>query len=338
MVQKDNVLLISLGHSPAVIPETLDALLKKDIYIKRTYIVTTSDEMILNDCIPLIEKDFAKHYKYKKNMELFAYNCILTKNDIYTEEDNLEIMINVAKIFKKEKQNNIYISIAGGRKTMSAAMSLLAQIYSARAITHVLVSPEIESEGSIFKLKEHSPKEIEEIFHPDPENMRLIFFPVIGISWMLSDMINALLESKDKVIRTDVTDILRLNGLLDENNKPTFLGLQLLKLLDDIEKFPDISFKEPNLKFKKDEGSHAPRDYNKFVARLANIPFIESIIGVKFINSPKTQINNCLSNGTINCQYSDGDKAYVLKILTTATTSGEVELVKNYLKKFFVKI
>jgi len=43
---KDSILIISLGRSPAVIPETLNALLNEGIFIKRTYI-TTGDEIIL---------------------------------------------------------------------------------------------------------------------------------------------------------------------------------------------------------------------------------------------------------------------------------------------------
>ncbi len=334
MPKKDNVLIISLGRSPAVIPETLDALLEKDIYIKRTYIVTTSDEIIYEKCIPLIQEDFRKHYT-PKNMELHPFQCILSSDDIYNERDNLELMINVAKIFKKEQRNNIFISMAGGRKTMSAAMALLAQIYNARAITHVLVSPEIEKKGSIYKLMELQNNEIEQIFHP--RDKRLIFFPVIGISWMLSDMINALRGTENEIIRKEVREILFENGLLDENKKPTILGKQLLKLLNDIEKYPEPTLEEPLMKFKKDESPHAPTGYNKFAAQLANIPYIEKIIGVKFINSPETRVNDVTSDGVIKCQYSDGDKAYVMKILTTAKTKGENEMVKKLINRYFIR-
>lgn len=335
MPRKDNVLIISLGRSPAVIPETLDALLEKGIYIKRTYIVTTSDDIIYGKCIPLIEKDFEKHYK-PKHMELCPYQCILSNDDIYDESDNLELMINVAKIFKKEQEHNIFISMAGGRKTMSAAMALLAQIYNARAITHVLVSPEIENNGSIYKLMELNNDEIEQIFHPKTEEMRLIFFPVIGISWMLSDMIHALRGAENEIIRKEVSEILMENGLLDENKMPTDLGKQLLKLFNDIEKYPEPTLEEPIIKFKQDESPHAPKGYNKFAVKLANIPYIEKIIGVKFINSPETKVNNITSDGIIKCQYSDGDKAYVMKILTTAKTKGETEMVKKLINRYFI--
>lgn len=115
MTKKENVLIISLGRSPPVIPETLDALLEQDIYIKRTYIVTTSDETILNKCIKMVEDDFKKHY-LQKNMELKPYNCILGKDDIYDQKDNLELMIKAGTLFKMGSHNNIYVSMAGGEK------------------------------------------------------------------------------------------------------------------------------------------------------------------------------------------------------------------------------
>lgn len=331
MGHRENILLISLGRSPAVIPETLDALLENNIFIKRTYIVTTSDDTILNECIPLILQDFEKYYK-PKNMELKAWQCILSSDDIYTERDNLNLMINVAKLFKKEKGNNIYISMAGGRKTMSAAMALLAQIYSARAITHVLVSEEIEKSGNIYTLKNLNQNQIEAIFHP--KEKRLIFFPVIGVSWMLTDMIKALQGDEVQNLRKDVREILIENGLLDENSKPTPLGRLLYKLINDIEKFPEPSLNEPYLKFKKNE-PNTPKGYKKFVMRLSYVPFIEKIIGLKFINSSETRINDITPEGIIICQYSDGNLAYVLKLLTTARTKGETEMVRKYIKKSF---
>lgn len=332
MTKKDNILFISLGRSPAVVPETLDALMDKGIYIKRTYLITTSDEIILNKCIPLIQEDFKDHYKPKK-MKLSPWQCILSSSDIYTEKDNLELMIKVSGIFKKEKGNNIYISMAGGRKTMSAAMALLAQIYGARAITHVLVPSEIEKKGNIFQLEKLSKEGREQIFHP--EEKRLIFFPVIGISWMLDDMIKALQGIQITSIRKEVREILIENGLLDDNYKPTPLGEQLFKLLNDIEKYPIPSSKSPELKFKKDEFPHAPQGFQKFIMRLANVPYIEEIRGLEYRNSSETRINDIYSDGSFICQYSDGDKAYALKVITTAKSRGEVQFIKENLQKYF---
>ncbi|TXT62253.1 MAG: hypothetical protein BAJALOKI3v1_640027 [Promethearchaeota archaeon] len=332
MTKKDNILFISLGRSPAVVPETIDALMDKGIYVKRTYLITTSDEIIIQKCIPLIQEDFEAKYR-EKGMHLCPWQAILSSDDIYTERDNLKLMIKVSGIFKKEVGNNIYISMAGGRKTMSAAMALLAQIYGARAITHVLVPPEIEKNGNIFQL-EGLPKDVrEQILHP--KEKRLIFFPVIGISWMLDDMIKALQGIQVKSIRKEVREIMMENNLLDENYKPTPLGEQLFKLLNDIEKYPIPSSKLPELKFKQDEFPHAPKGFQKFINKLSNVPYIEEIIGLEYKNSPETRINELYSDGSFKCQYSDGDKAYSLKVITTAKSRGELQFIKENLQQYF---
>ncbi|KKN25179.1 hypothetical protein LCGC14_0887390 [marine sediment metagenome] len=335
MTKKENILIISLGRTPPVIPETLDALLERNIYIKRTYIVTTSDETILHKCIKMVENDFNKHY-LKKNMELKPYSCILGKDDIYTQRDNLELMIKAGSLFKMESNNNIYVSMAGGRKTMSAAMALLAQIYNARAITHVLVSPEIEAKGSIYQLEKMTEAEREKILHP--KEKRLILFPVIGISWMLNDIINALKGFQGSIIRKESTEILKINGLIGDNNEPTELGSMLLDLVSDIQNYPEHSSKLPfeKLKLKSNE-PHAPKGHRKFVERLSLISFIDSIIGVKFVNSSKTRINEDNSAGEISCQFSDGNKAYVFKIITTAKTKGQNKMVRKYIEPLFHK-
>ena len=327
---------ISLGRSPAVVPETLDALLEKNIKIKRTYLITTNDDTIWNDCIPLIEEDFNAHYK-SKNMELDLYSCTLMSDDIYNEKDNLELMRKVAGLFKREKNNNIYISMAGGRKTMSAAMALLAQIYNARAITHVLVPQEIESYGNIFQLTKLNKREQQKILHP--KEKRLIFFPVIGISWMLDDIINALKGKELKPNRHEIIYILQENGLIDQEKKPTDLGNILLKLLNDIEKIPEPHYDEVKLRFKQAEDQHAPKNYRNFVEQLISRfgMYLKEIIGIKFANSSETRINNIHSPGTIRCQYSDGSKALVMDLITTAKTSGELKMLKEILAPFFKK-
>ncbi|MBS7251362.1 MAG: hypothetical protein KIH08_12370 [Candidatus Freyarchaeota archaeon] len=74
------------------------------------------------------------------------------------------------------------LDMAGGRKTMSAAMAMLAQIYSGRAITPVLVPTEIESKGVISeleKVKDNKEKR-KEVLHLKDKN--LILLPIIGIA------------------------------------------------------------------------------------------------------------------------------------------------------------
>lgn len=246
-----NVLLISLGFSPAIVPETIDALKKEiEINIDKVYLLTTSNNTIVNEVIPLIENYFSFNYQ-QEGIELIADNmCRIRNSDIENAEDNLEFMKLTSTILKRESDagNNIYMSLAGGRKTMSAAMALLAQMYSVRALTHVLVPPEIERSGIIFNLREllgyteeniPPPKQIKTMELRDEINnlfrsnqTTLILFPIIGLSWMLPDMINYLEGNTEKMNKPLVESILAENGLLDNDLNLTTLGEELLDLLN----------------------------------------------------------------------------------------------------------
>ncbi|MFQ6127124.1 MAG: CRISPR-associated ring nuclease [Candidatus Heimdallarchaeota archaeon] len=323
---RESVLLISLGRSPAVVTETVDALLDRGIRPKRVYLVTTGDETILNECIPLLRKEFDRIYK-PKGIELRPYDCILSQNDIYTAEDNIELMGLVAGLLKREQNNDILLSMAGGRKTMSAAMALLAQIYNVKAITHVLVPPEIEAEGNIWNLlKISEPSERAKILHP--EERRLIFFPVIGISWMLNDMIRAL-RGEVKDVRISVLETLKTSGLLDEENHPTLFAQELLKILEDIESFPMPSSLNPAEKIKISHPENLPKSANKFIQKLANIPFVTKIRDIEFINSSESRVREPESDGSIICQYSDKQKAVKLHMSTTAPTRGQARWIQR---------
>lgn len=326
---RESVLLISLGRSPAVVTETVDALLDKGIHPKRVYLVTTRDEMICNECIPLLKEEFDRFYK-PKGIELHPYDCILSQDDIYTAEDNIELMGQVAGLLKRERNNDILLSMAGGRKTMSAAMALLAQIYDVKAITHVLVPSEIEAKGNIQNLlKISDASEREKILHP--EKRRLIFFPVIGISWMLNDMIRAL-RGEVKDIKISVLETLKTSGLLDEKNNPTLFAQELLKILEDIESFPMPSTLDPTKKIKISHPENLPKGANKFIQKLANIPYTTKIRDSEFINSSESRVREPESDGSIICQYSDKQKAVKLHVSTTASTRGQARWIQRAIK------
>ena len=222
------VLLASLGLSPAVVTETVDALLDEGVRLKRVYVFTTSLDDIWNECIPLLMEEFGRRYP---DIRLICKEfTTIKKDDIYNEEDNAEFMRKVGAVmaFERSEGNEIYISMAGGRKTMSAAMALLGQLYGAKAIVHVLVPEEIERKGYIKTLKSLPPKERERVMHPSREVRRLVIFPVIAIPWSVDEVMKAL---SGKGASEEVLKILKSSGLLDEEGKPTRAGELILRVL-----------------------------------------------------------------------------------------------------------
>lgn len=266
----------------------------------RTYIVTTNDERIKNKCIPLIQADFNIHYKDNK---LIPYDCMIENQDIETREDHIELIRKATyNIFKKEteRRSNIYINIAGGRKTMSAAMALLAQFFNVRALTHILVPLEIERQGSLYALDQIyqerkienrnmnwseivSLPEISNIFHP--QNTKLIFFPIIGISQMLpiiadtyliiTDNVEHNARLTDSVEQREKIKILKLNKLIDENDRPTALFNDFFQLIKEIQFIPEAYFEKADIVYTDKEGPHAPEGYKAFMDKLANHHYIK---------------------------------------------------------------
>jgi len=155
-----------------VVTEAVDALVEMGLRPRRVYVVTTSDPVIVQKCVPLLRREFAVRYP---DVELVVRT--LTKDDIYDEEDNEEFMRLVAGILHEEcvlRGSQVYLSLAGGRKTMSAVMAVLGCIYRAKAIIHVLVPPEVERKGHIDVLEKLSPEERGEVMHPSSDTRRVV--------------------------------------------------------------------------------------------------------------------------------------------------------------------
>jgi len=145
----------------------------------------------MGQCIPLLKEEFSKRYS---DIELRDSEICTTGNDIYGEGDNAEFMRKAAAIIHGELSsgNEVYLSVAGGRKTMSAAMALLGQLYGVKSLLHLLVNPELERDGLITKLIELPEEKGELVLHP-PANARiLVEFPVFAIPWKIDLVIEAL--------------------------------------------------------------------------------------------------------------------------------------------------
>jgi len=329
----DCVLIASLGRAPPVVTETVDALLELGVNLKRVYCVSTADDVICTKCIPLLLNEFEKYPEYKRRrIEFYPWNLI-SNRDIETIEDHLEFLRVASSIMKEEegRGSEIYLSMAGGRKTMSAAMAVLAQVYSAKAITHVLVPPEIEEKGTIAKLEQiEAEEERKRVLHPPEKN--LILFPVIGIASFRDEMIR-ILKQEGGPYDKKVKEFLKTNNYLDANEKPTSSGKNFLILLEDIKDTPSVSTRKPE---EKPKLTHPPisKDQQTFVLRLAQNPHVELIEDVKHVNSPETRINR-IEDTMIIAQYSNGNKAVVLRIYTTGRTRSQVEKIREELSRLF---
>lgn len=163
-----NILLSVVGLSPQVITETLYALHQSGCEIHALHLITTKNgkDAILAE---LLAGGKGHYYKYLKEYEIdpdtiaFSHENIhvitdnhgVEINDIISESDNellLKKCLELAFKFTGDPETSVFFSIAGGRKTMSASLTLAAQFYGRPQdrLYHVLVSPEFESNRNFY--------------------------------------------------------------------------------------------------------------------------------------------------------------------------------------------
>lgn len=140
-------LLCTLGTSAPVITETLDALrLQKHISVNRLVIIHTTFKDV-----------FKKQTKSGKEVGLDAMRQYLKDNPYYraidvkpvsleresvlTEDDNKHLLETLLQVLAEEHRNgnDVYLSIAGGFKTMSAMALFSAYLLGCRGVFHILV-------------------------------------------------------------------------------------------------------------------------------------------------------------------------------------------------------
>lgn len=163
-----NVLLAVSGLSPQVITETLYALHQSGREIHAVHMITTRNgkDVILAE---LLAGGNGHYYKYLNEYEVdpdtvvFSHDNIhvitddhgVEINDIINESDNehfLKKCLELAFKFTGDPETAVFFSIAGGRKTMSACLTLAAQFYGRPQdrLYHVLVSPEFEGNREFY--------------------------------------------------------------------------------------------------------------------------------------------------------------------------------------------
>ena len=139
-------------------------------------------------------------------------------------------------------QNNyeVYVSIAGGRKTMSALMILAVQIFGATEIFHITTSnKEIISRGQLSYIEKiiDDIEKINEALHPNPEKYKIVQLPFVGFFPLISDMINAL--KNNSVNSVEIKTLIQSNFAKDNNINEygkIFAGI-LEKIFDIVRKY-----------------------------------------------------------------------------------------------------
>jgi len=323
-----NVLIGTLGESPAVVTEALDILKNRGITIHEVILLTTIDSAA-EESLNLLIEHIPAYYNTKDvvPIQIGAYE------DINTEAAVMEFMETACDQLRDMLKRgwNVYVSIAGGRKTMSALMTLAVQIYGAKELFHIIVEdPELEDRSRINELRHYNEEEQKEILHPDIDKITHISMPFIGLFPWITDIVKTL--KGESIDRKEIRELLSSNGLI-EDNKPTSLGKRFLDILERVESMPDPCSEEPKIKLSEGEPKYK-KEIEKMAQRLRwRFSFICEIRDADWKRGEpkvKTERPDKLRI------YFPSKRGFNLSLLvtTTARTSGQLETCKREVEKF----
>lgn len=162
------ILVSTIGLSPAVVTETIDELEKRGAAINRVRILLTRGSRPSYDVLNL---DFAfGPYQGTKDLEPvdIALQDIKTEGDCKTFRANVRRELRTA-LNKAGSPEQVYVSLAGGRKTMPIDAMLVAMSLGIMNVYHV-IAEEILGVASVMDL--FSKVEMEEIQRYSKEGKR----------------------------------------------------------------------------------------------------------------------------------------------------------------------
>ena len=155
------ILVALCGKTPQLITEALYALHQQGRFPSRVIILTTEAGRELCHSLLMPDGPLARLLGDIGRRGFFLPEAdILTParrnvTDIESEEDSrafFELCLETVFSLASDHSSELLFSIAGGRKTMSAALALAAQCYARPqdSMFHVLVPPELESNPQFF--------------------------------------------------------------------------------------------------------------------------------------------------------------------------------------------
>lgn len=330
-----NVLISSLGQSPAVVTETVDALEREEhIQIEQVITIGTSEwEVELSQ--EALREEFTQFYGGRIH---YIPDQIEAK-DLLTNEDHIEFLNRVATWLRTYQQQDVYLSLAGGRKTMSALMTIAAQIYGAKMLCHIIpLDEELEQSGDIHAWTGLLRDQQQWVLHPPPNRVCLVRLPLVSLFPLLDDFLRALQGQTD--VDPQALRFLENGGLVlwDKGQlKRTPIGEQLFKVLSDVTQLPPPCELRPDQKqvTVHDHGYGGKRPkVEAYAQKLARFPWVVSVQTIPYGHRPRTGIRQIYDDGRIEIDVKTGEFSAGLEIRTTAQTRGQTERVARELEKF----
>ncbi len=170
------ILIASLGESPIVVTVMVKALKEeKNIQLDKVVVLYPAYHPNIKDGVALI-----KEYCLCKNTEPYD----LPFRDVNTSGYCHSFLRSLHEVLENYQSDTLYLSLAGGRKSMSALMFLFAPFYeNIKGLYHILDKNEGTDRQNFYPIEELSDRfysdapELAEIMNPRSDDLNLIEIP-----------------------------------------------------------------------------------------------------------------------------------------------------------------
>lgn len=177
-----NVLIATLGESPIVVTSMVEALqAKKGISLDLLYVIHPKDEKLIDLGYNMVEE----HFKGQCNV----HQCILPFSDTNSRATSMEFLQILSDLIEgyEHSGDHVYLSLAGGRKNMSALMAVTCQFFECiRGLYHILDQhendPSKRNFHSIEKLFNFGETERKKKLSPPADDLILVEIPYPHLS------------------------------------------------------------------------------------------------------------------------------------------------------------
>jgi CRISPR-associated protein Csx14 len=326
-----NLLIATLGTSPAVVTEAVDLLAEQGVQLDGVILFTTEDHDV-QESLVLLSQHLPAHHgiRWVQPVPVAAHE------DISTSEAAVEFMQEACRILKtfRDAGDRLFVCIAGGRKAMSSLLALAVQFYGAERLFHIWAPPWMEVEGEISKLRGLPPESLTERLHPslnvpESDRPRLVDLPFIGLFPLLGDILSAL---KGQALPTrDVKQMLIAAGLLTKQGEPTSLGQQVAAILEGVEGLPPARQGEYEVHI----SPHHYRDrLEQFAQRLCGqFPFVTEVHSEEW-QQGEERVTIQQPNAVIVGSRLGTDILFRLRLVTTAQSRGQLEAARRAVERY----
>jgi len=324
------LLLATLGQTPAVVTGALDCLRAEGVVIDAVIVLASKGKEV-REGIELLRTHLPEYYQGRTI--LLGERVMGTQEDVDSEEAALEFMFHACSVLRDYRKQgyDIYVSIAGGRKAMSALMALAVQFYGAQRLFHVVVkSPEVESRAHISILKRLPLEEQLHLLHPPIEQMRIVDLPFIGLFPFLQDILAGL---RGEEVRAEIRELLEQNGLLN-GRVVTPIGHKIRYLLEEVQVRPRPRRGACRYRITVPGDTKRKEVLEQWAREIEErFDFVESIETIEW--GEKLTISVMLPNRIAFAVPGIANVGFLLA--TTAQTPGELQYARQEIERWFTK-